>query len=421
MSNPATPPSAHQPRVLILADYFPKPGNELMGNWAMEQAQAMACAGWEICVASPTAWVPAFAARSPRLKVWADAPISHKWGPIVVHYPRWLYHPIGPIKKRYYDRPSLLMGVAWHSIRRSLIRIAGDFRPDLIFAHHTAVSGYLARRLSKHFGVPYVVTDHTFEDVSDCHVRLARRKFMVPIYRDALMAISVSKRMKCDVDSIFPGTRSVAVGNGSRGISPDVAATPRPPELVGKFVVFSAAHLYERKGIPVLIDAFAEFARTRPDAVLRIAGDGDCRPEAERAIARSGIVSQITLLGSQPHDRVLREMAWCDVFALIGWDEPWGVVYNEAISAGKPVVFSNDGGINDVLTNLVHGIAVPPRDVTAAAEALRTLADDADLRYRLGQAGRALFEAELTWDANVRTLRRLLTAGGFAPVQQSGG
>jgi glycosyltransferase involved in cell wall biosynthesis len=213
--------------------------------------------------------------------------------------------------------------------------------------------------------------------------------------------------MEAEMKALFPSARTRTVQNGTDPISETRFRVPRPTTHAGKLVIFSCGAFYQRKGFPLLIDAFARVAARYPEAILRIAGDGDERGDVEESIRRHGLGSRVHLLGFRPHDEVLQEMVWSDIFALTGWDEPFATVYSEAMSARKPIVCCNDGGITDVLENGVHGITVPPRDPEAIAAALDLLASDPGLRDRMGAAGKRLFETRLTWDHNARTMRSI--------------
>jgi glycosyltransferase involved in cell wall biosynthesis len=74
------------------------------------------------------------------------------------------------------------------------------------------------------------------------------------------------------------------------------------------------------------------------------------------------------------------------------------------MSAGKPIICCNDGGITDVLRNEVHGLTVTPKDIDAAVNALTRMLCDADLRERMGTAGTELFASSLKWDHNARRM-----------------
>jgi glycosyltransferase involved in cell wall biosynthesis len=221
------------------------------------------------------------------------------------------------------------------------------------------------------------------------------------------MMVAVASRMERQMRQLFSNAPACTIQNGTDAIPQEVKNAPRPARNQGRTVLFACGAFYERKGFPPLIEAFARIAAQFPEAVLRIAGDGDERPRVDEAIRRFGLQDRVQLLGFLPHASVLQEMCWCDAFVLIGWDEPFATVFSEAMAAGKPVICCNDGGITDVLQNEVHGLTVPPRNVAAAAEALARLLGDPRLRARLGQAGARLFDASLQWDHNAARMEQV--------------
>ena len=173
------------------------------------------------------------------------------------------------------------------------------------------------------------------------------------------------------------------------------------------------------KGFPQLIEAWARVAPRFPDAVLRIAGDGDLRPQIELAIERSGVQNSIELLGVVPHERVAQEMIWADAFALISRDEPFGVVFTEAMAARTPLIWPQGSGISELLRDGENGYCVPPFDVEATARALEKLLEDAATRARMGRANRALWEEKLTWDANASAMSAIFHEVAGAEVKPS--
>jgi glycosyltransferase involved in cell wall biosynthesis len=75
----------------------------------------------------------------------------------------------------------------------------------------------------------------------------------------------------------------------------------------------------------------------------------------------------------------------CDVFVLPSEREPWGLVVNEAMNAGKPVVVSDRVGAGpDLVEEGVNGFVYPAGDVAALADRLRRLIDNADNRTAMG-------------------------------------
>jgi len=399
-------------RVLFLASYFPKPTNPFMGTWALAQARALVRQGVELRTLSFTSWVPKLAGGlSQGARAFARCPPSHSWdSSLAVEYPRWLVYQAGMMRRLSQRHPHAPMALGWLTARRRLSEVVASWRPDVVYAHHSAVNGYLAHRLAGAENTPYVITDHSFGDITDCAGHPARERFLRPIVNDASRMISVSSRMEALVRGAFPGARTVTLHNGTDPVPADFLSRPRPAQLRDRVVVFSAAFFSERKGLPQLIEAFARVADRHPRAVLRIAGDGPQREAVRSAVGRAGLGDRIMLLGRLSHAHVLQEMAWSDVFALIGWDEPFGVVFSEAAACSLPILLASDCGFNDVFRDGVHGFSTPPRDPAAAAERLEALLADPDRRRAMGRAAFNLWVSRLTWDAHAAQLASILRA-----------
>jgi len=396
-------------RALMLASYFPKPANRLMGTWALSQAAALQ-RHMDLRVVSLTSWVPRFLDGYKHAAAYANCPRQFQWGELSVSYPRALWYPIPPLKQYAFRNPAPQMELAWKSARRFLIEAVQEFKPDLIYAHHTAVNGYLAARLKQAFQIPFVVTDHDFDEIAQCAHLPARKHFFADVISQSSMMVAVASRMENQIRELFPQARTCTVQNGTDPIPDALRAAARPEELRNRTVLFSCGAFYKRKGFPLMIEAFAQAAKQFPYAILRIAGDGEERPQIEEVIRRFSLQNKVQLLGFLPHESVMREMCLCDAFVLTGWDEPFATVFSEAMSAGKPVICCNDGGITDVLKNEIHGLTVPPKDLAATTHALTRILSDPGLRERMGQAGKALFESSLKWDHNAARMEAIFRA-----------
>ncbi len=162
------------------------------------------------------------------------------------------------------------------------------------------------------------------------------------------------------------------------------ADVPRADEDVR---VLSVGRLASEKGHDTLVRALA--AVGDPRLALAIAGEGPERAGLERLATELGV--GLDLLGDLGPDRLAEAYAAADVFALLSTHEPWGVVVNEAAASGLPLVLSDQvGAAYDLLRDGENGFLVPAGDVDAAAAALRRLADDPELRRRLGRRSREL-------------------------------
>lgn len=386
-------------RVLMITPYFPHPANALIGPWALDRALALKRKGVDLRVVVPTSWVPKALHRIARARSWATAPASHLWSGLHVDYPRWLYYPVPPLRQRLFESPRGQTELGWLTLKPALERLVRAHDPQVVYVHGTAPAGYLALRLKRRHGLPFVIADFDFGEVTACETLPRRRVLYEEVLGEASAHIAAAKKMEGEVRRLFPFAATQTIHQGISTTATGWLQRPRPPELVGKRVVFAAGTFYERKGIPLLVRAFARAAGSMPDAVLRIAGDGAERPLIEAAIREHGLSRQVALLGFLSHEAVQQEMAWSDVFALPGWDEPFATVFLEAMALGRPIICASDGGITDVVEDGVHGLIVPPRDDVAAAAALARLLTDEPARLRMGQAAAEMVASKLSWDA----------------------
>jgi glycosyltransferase involved in cell wall biosynthesis len=152
-------------------------------------------------------------------------------------------------------------------------------------------------------------------------------------------------------------------------------------------VVLCVARLAPEKGVDVLLHAIAETGDDRLRLVL--AGDGPEAPELKRLAEQLGV--RLSARGELTEEALAQEYVDADVFALLSWHEPWGVVVNEAAASALPLVLSDHvGASRDLLRNGENGFVVPAGDAAAAAVALRRLADDPELRRAMGARSREL-------------------------------
>ena len=134
-----------------------------------------------------------------------------------------------------------------------------------------------------------------------------------------------------------------------------------------------------RKGIPYLLQAFRQL-RTR--ATLRLVG-----PIDQRLLDLiGGLPEGAEAVGPRRGDALAAEYSDADVFCLPSVEDGWGLVVSEAMSAGLPVVVSDQAGAAEQVEDGVNGFVVPARDSAALAAKLEELVADRDLRERIGAA-----------------------------------
>jgi glycogen(starch) synthase len=162
--------------------------------------------------------------------------------------------------------------------------------------------------------------------------------------------------------------------------------------------------LEARKGVPELAEAFARVAHEDTKASLWLVGaDNSMNDGFAARTGNSYIQAMYNLWADDVRKRVHffgkvddaaknYLLSACDVLVAPSLYESFGLMYVEAMRAGKPVIGSNAGGIPEVVDDGRTGLLVPPGDVPELARAMLRLGADANLRQVLGRQGSQRFE-----------------------------
>jgi glycosyltransferase involved in cell wall biosynthesis len=163
----------------------------------------------------------------------------------------------------------------------------------------------------------------------------------------------------------------------------------------GQDVLF-LANLEVRKGIHVLLDAFAALSPELPGARLVVAGEGPETQAVRRRLGETPALARVQLLGRVDRTRVMATMQSCDVYCLPSYGEPYGMTALEAMACARPVVATAAGGLQHMVPD-DGGRKVPPGDPAALAGALREVLADPTLRRSMGARNRAEVEQRFAW------------------------
>ena len=207
--------------------------------------------------------------------------------------------------------------------------------------------------------------------------------------------IAVSGAARHFISRYFPGEYRII----PNGVDLDRFADAEPYEQLrdGTLNILFVGRFEERKGLIHLLKAYHRLRKRHVDARLLIVGTGPKLREYRRYVGLRGI-RDVEFLGRVSDVEKARYFASADIFcAPATGQESFGIVLLEAMAAGVPIVASDIHGYKQVVQRGVQGLLVEPRNARALAAALYTLATDADLRHRMGDAGRAR-APEYSWD-----------------------
>lgn len=197
----------------------------------------------------------------------------------------------------------------------------------------------------------------------------------------------------------------------SNPVALPAAVPPRPPR---EQVVFAFLGLIaEAKGVFDLVEALALVPPATRSRIRLVFAGKDAAPalrERARALGVDGLVEVRGWLGPDDRDRLL---AAADVFVLPSHREALPMALLEAMAWGLPAICTPVGSIPEVVRDEGNALVVPVRDRAALARALERLANDADLRARIGAAARESVEP-MAVERYVEKLRSLYEAVAWA-------
>jgi phosphatidyl-myo-inositol alpha-mannosyltransferase len=264
---------------------------------------------------------------------------------------------------------------SWLRVRDAL----QAFGPDVVHVHEpftpsTSMWATLASR------APVLATYHSG----------AERSRLYDLSAPVLRRLSRRIRVRVAVSGTAERAASARIGGSfeivPNGVDIDRFANAEPADLgEGRKLLF-VGRLDERKGFPTAVQAFAQLAPDRPGLRLVVVGDGPQRSAVDGLTPE--VRARVHMLGAVRNADLPPYEVACDLYlgTAVG-GESFGVVLVEAMAAGLPIVASNIPGYDEVVSDGVEALLVPPRDPGAVARAAATILDDPDLATRMTEAG----------------------------------
>jgi glycosyltransferase involved in cell wall biosynthesis len=171
-------------------------------------------------------------------------------------------------------------------------------------------------------------------------------------------------------------------------------------------VLFSG-QMIERKGVPILLAAFAQVARKHPKLRLMLLGNGP-EKEAYQALVAEGLRERVIFLGHKDPKDLPSVFAEAHVFCLPSRHDGWGVVVNEALGAGLPIIVSDAVGSGPDLVKVgENGFITADGDVKALAKALDEISGNVAVRENMAKMSQVLSRE---WDVDEGGRRWVETA-----------
>ena len=282
------------------------------------------------------------------------------------------------------------------------------------FAHKPATIGRFASLLA---GVPYALSAHAKDIWLTPEAELARK------VRDARVVLTCTEQGRAQLARLADGRTPVhlayhGVEVKGRARSSRRDETPR---------ILAVGRLVEKKGHETLLLAVSLLRDRGLEFSLRLAGEGPEWSRLQRLVHELRLGDRVVFLGPLSESEVRAEYEQADIFALPcrklanGDQDGLPNVILEAMAHGLPVVSTRLDGITEAIVDGDSGLLAGQDDPAAFAGHLGRLIEDAELRERIGEAGRARVAVSFERSANLpRVVEALVEAGIVAPDQASG-
>lgn len=228
-------------------------------------------------------------------------------------------------------------------------------------------------------------------------------KFIDISFLDAIIAVSGKVRVCFAKDRIFPNVKMIYNGVDAdifdpRGIDDGITGELDIPEGALKIGIIGT--IEKIKGHVYLIEAIGMLKGAGINCVALVCGTGPEEMNIRKAVRDKSLDKEVLFLGSREEmPGVLKVL---DILAVPSLHESFSMAAVEAMSMEVPVIAARVGGLPEVVEDGVTGVLVPPGDSLGLYKAIRRLAEDPELRQRLGKNGRQRVLERFTIDENVR-------------------
>lgn len=254
---------------------------------------------------------------------------------------------------------------------------------DIIHAHCCVWAGFAAMKLSEKMQIPYVVTEHaTLFQLHGDEISSANNAVITEVFQKAAKVICVSKAFGRLLGEYTDNIE--IIGNVVDCEQFEIIEKKNEnSRFLTVCYMEEEAQLY-KKGIDILIKAWARIVTKYPEARLVIGGGGKAVEKVVEWTKEYQVTENVEFLGALNREQVIEQMQSCNCFVLPSRYETFGVVYIEAFACGKPVIAVANGGPDDFVHDF-NGILIQPEqeeELVAALEKMIKETAQKDSKYK---------------------------------------
>lgn len=225
-----------------------------------------------------------------------------------------------------------------------------------------------------------MMTDSKFDDLRRSSLFELGKAMILSAYQGAIVA---GRRQYSYLHFLGFGKRPTLLGydviSVARIRAEAVAARSGPPISMAERDFLFVGRFVAKKRLPQLIDAYAAYVERAGIGARRLVlvGAGPEEAAIRDRVAELGLVERVVFTGFLQGAEIAAALDRALALLLVSTEEQWGLVVNEAVALGLPVIVSAQAGASDLLVrNLVNGYQVQPDDQATIVEAMCAVASD---------------------------------------------
>jgi glycosyltransferase involved in cell wall biosynthesis len=200
---------------------------------------------------------------------------------------------------------------------------------------------------------------------------------------------------------------------------PDRQSLPEASIRQERIEVIFVGQLVRRKGLDILLAAMQPLFTQYTNLYLTVVGAGEDLPALQTMIRKAGVENSVNLTGALPAQQIQARMSAAHVLVLPSRWDGWGMVINEALSVGVPVIASDQCGASDLIRQGVNGYVFRSEDVEDLRNCLRHFLGRADewsnLRAAIASIGQSI-SAEVASRYMIECMKHMIGAKAERPI-----
>jgi glycosyltransferase involved in cell wall biosynthesis len=305
-----------------------------------------------------------------------------------------------PIQKPRFWGTSMPMALA---LRQKIQEV------DLVHIHSLYLFyNLVAAHYCRIYGTPYLVRPHGMLDPFIYYRHRFRKKIMELLFENRNIKQAAAIHFTTDEEKqlaepyLFK-TRGIVIPHGLylaeyENLPALDTFKNCYPETKGKKIILFFGRINFKKGLDILVQAFAKVVQRHDEAYLVIAGpDDDGLGEKVRAdLKNAGILDRTIFTGMLQGKHKLAVLQDAEMFVLPSYSENFGISVVEAMASGLPVIISNKVNIWREVEKGQAGL-VAPCNVEQFAKMMENLLDNPEKAKQLGQNGKTLVTEKFQW------------------------